>query len=276
MKQYVILITGASSGIGKATAKLFAEQGYITYATARRRETFPELQALDCHPLYVDVTDEASIMAAIQEIETKHGAVDILVNNAGYSQAGPLEELALTAIRRQFETNVFGPLRLSQMVLPGMRNKGGGRIINVSSLAGVVTMMGTGAYTMSKHVVECFSDVLRYEVKRFGVDVITIQPGGVSTNFTHVEEALFSKGDQNSPYAKFRENVFKTLHQGGSSNRLILKPEQVAQVIFKAATVPHPRKRYQVGVLAKMLPRVRDLLPEVMWDRLVARMYSME
>jgi NAD(P)-dependent dehydrogenase (short-subunit alcohol dehydrogenase family) len=276
MKQQVVLITGASSGIGKATAQLFAEHGHITYATARRREMFSELQALACHPLSVDVTDEASMTAAIQDIEAKHGAVDVLVNNAGYSQAGPLEELPLSAMRQQFETNVFGPLRLSQLVLPGMRTKGGGRIITVSSLAGVVTMMGTGAYTMSKHAVECFSDVLRYEVKPFGVNVITIQPGGVSTNFTSVEEALFCQGDQNSPYATFREHVFKTLHQGASENPLILKPEQVARVILKAATVPRPRKRYQVGVLAKMLLRVRDLLPEVMWDRLVVRMYSMD
>lgn len=276
MKQQVILITGASSGIGKATAQLFAEHGHITYATTRRREAFPELQALACHPLYVDLSDEASMLAAIQDIEAKHGSVDVLVNNAGYSQAGPLEELALTAIRQQFETNVFGPLRMSQLVLSGMRNKGRGRIITVSSLAGVVTMMGTGAYTMSKHAVECFSDVLRYEVKPFGVKVITIQPGGVSTNFTSVEEALFSQGNQNSPYAKFRENVLKTLHQGTSENPLILKPEQVAQIILEAATVPHPRRRYQVGVLAKMLPRVRDLLPEIVWDRLVARMYSMD
>jgi hypothetical protein len=108
------------------------------------------------------------------------------------------------------------------------------------------------------------------------VNVITIQPGGVSTNFTSVEEALFCQGDQNSPYATFREHVFKTLHQGASENPLILKPEQVARVMLKAATVPRPRKRYQVGVLAKMLPRVRDLLPEVMWDQLVVRMYSMD
>ncbi|HZR41585.1 MAG TPA: SDR family oxidoreductase [Ktedonobacteraceae bacterium] len=276
MKQLVVLITGASSGIGKATAQLFAEHGHITYVTARRRETFPELQALACYPLYVDLTDEASILAAVRGIETKHSAVDVLVNNAGYSQAGPLEELPLSAMRQQFETNVFGPMRLSQLVLPGMRNKGRGRIITVSSVAGVVAMMGTGAYTMSKHAVECFSDVLRYEVRPFGVNVITIQPGGVSTNFTSVEESLFSQGEHNSPYATFRENVFKTLHQGASSTPLILKPEQVAQVILKAATVPRPRKRYQVGVLAKMLPRVRDLLPEIMWDRLVARMYSMD
>ncbi|MBO0791592.1 MAG: SDR family oxidoreductase, partial [Ktedonobacteraceae bacterium] len=225
---------------------------------------------------YVDVTDEQSMTDAVEVIEAKHGGVDILVNNAGYSQAGPLEELALTAVRQQFETNVFGPLRMSQMVLPGMRRKGWGRIINVSSVAGLVTMMGTGAYTMSKHAVECFSDVLRYEVKSFGVDVITIQPGGVSTNFTRVEEALFCQGDQNSPYAKFRESVLKTLRQGESSNRLILKPEQVAQVILKAATVPRPRKRYKVGLLAKVLPRVQHVLPEFMWDRFVASLYSMD
>jgi len=276
MKQRVVLVTGASGGIGKATAKLFAEKGHLTYATARRRETFPELQALACHPLYVDVTDEQSMIAAVQEIEAKHGAVDVLVNNAGYSQAGPLEELALTAIRQQFETNVFGALRMSQMVLPGMRSKGWGRIINVSSVAGEITMMGTGAYTMSKHAVECFSDVLRYEVKSFGVEVVTIQPGGVSTNFTKVEEKLFSQGDQNSPYTEFREKVFKTLHQGASENRLILKPEQVAQVILEAATVPRPRKRYKVGLLAKVLPRVCRMLPEPVWDRFVASIYSMD
>jgi NAD(P)-dependent dehydrogenase (short-subunit alcohol dehydrogenase family) len=276
MKQLVVLITGSSSGIGKATARLFAEHGHITYATARRRETFPELRTLACHPLYIDLTDEASMLAAVQDIETKHGAVDVLINNAGYSQAGPLEELPLSAMRQQFETNVFGPMRLSQLVLPGMRNNGGGRIITVSSLAGVVTMIGTGAYTMSKHAVECFSDALRYEVKPFGVNVITIQPGGVSTNFTSVEEALFCQGNQNSPYTTFRENVCKTLHQGASSNPLILKPEQVAQVILKAATAPRPRKRYQVGILARTLPRIRNLLPEFMWDRLVARMYSMD
>jgi short-subunit dehydrogenase len=136
--------------------------------------------------------------------------------------------------------------------------------------------MGTGAYTMSKHAIECFSDVLRYEVKSFGVDVITIQPGGVSTNFTNVEEELFSQGDQNSPYAKFRENVFKTLHQGGGSNLLILKPEQVARMILEAATTPSPRKRYRVGLLAKMLPRIRHLLPEIVWDRFVMSLYSMD
>jgi NAD(P)-dependent dehydrogenase (short-subunit alcohol dehydrogenase family) len=107
MKQLVVLITGASGGIGKATAHLFAAHGHITYATARRRETFPELQALACHPLYVDLTDEASMLAAVQEIEAKHGAVDVLVNNAGYSQAGPLEELPLEALRQQFESSAF-------------------------------------------------------------------------------------------------------------------------------------------------------------------------
>jgi NAD(P)-dependent dehydrogenase (short-subunit alcohol dehydrogenase family) len=179
-------------------------------------------------------------------------------------------------MRQQFETNVFEPLRMSQLVLPGMRRQRRGRIINLSSVAGSVTMMGTGAYTMSKHALECFSNVLRYEVKPFSVDVITIQPGGVATNFTRVEEELFSQGDRSSPYAKFRENVLRTLHQGGGSNRLILKPEQIAQVILEVATVPHPRKRYRVGFLAKMLPRVRELLPEPIWDRFVARLYSMD
>ena len=276
MKQRVVLITGASSGIGKAAATLFAERGYITYATVRRRETFSELQALACHPLYVDVTNEQSMVVAVQEIEAKHGAVDILhSDNAGYSQAGPLEELSLTELRQQFETNVFGLLRMSQIVLPGMRRQGWGRIINISSVAGEITMAGVGAYTMSKHAVECLTDVLRYEVKSFGVDVISIQPGGAATNFAQVEEELFSGGNQHSPYAKFRENVISTLRQGNSEGGLILRPEHVAQAILKAAAAPRPQRKYRVGLLAKIMPRVRSLLPDGLWDRVVASQFPM-
>ncbi len=276
MKQRVVLVTGASSGIGKATAKLFAEQGYITYATARHSETFPVLQAFGCQPLRIDVTDELSMGTAMQEIEGKHGAVDILINNAGYSQAGPLEEVSIAAPRKQFETNVCGLLRMSQLVLPGMRRQGWGRIINLSSVAGVVTMPGVGAYAMSKHAVETLSDALRCEVKPFGVGVICIQPGGVATNFAQVEEQLFDAGQQDGPYATFCQNVISVLRQGASTNSaVILKPEDVARVILKAATVHHPRTRYKVGPLAKILPLVRTVLPDRVWDRFMAIQFKM-
>ena len=276
MKQKVVLITGASSGIGKVSAKMFAEKGYITYATARRPETFPDLQALGCQTLCLDVTDEASMVAAVKEIESKHGAVDILVNNAGYAQGGPLEELSMDEMRRQFETNVFGLLRLIQLVLPGMRRQGWGRIINVSSVGGEVIMPGAGAYVMSKFAVEALTDVLRYEVKMFGVQVISIQPGGVSTNFGEAGRATFNPGKPDSPYAKFRENLVTFMSQVDQNGRSPgMPPEQVAGAIFHAASADHPHTRYKVGLLAKMLPRLRRLLPDHLWDRILATQFRM-
>jgi NAD(P)-dependent dehydrogenase (short-subunit alcohol dehydrogenase family) len=275
MKQRVVLVTGASGGIGKATVKLFAEHDYVTYATARHPDKFSELTAFGCQALCIDVTDEQSMTTAAQQIERERGIVDILVNCAGYSQGGPLEELPVTALRDQFETNVFGLLRMSQLVLPGMRKQGWGRIINVSSVAGEVTMPGVGAYAMSKHAVECLTDALRYEVKSFGVDVISIQPGGVATNFGRVEQERFG-GSEQGPYAKFRENVIRVLRQGADENTAgILKPEQVARVIWTAASVRRPRTRYKVGPLAKVVPRLRQFLPDRAWDQLMSNMFPM-
>ncbi len=179
----VALITGASSGIGKAAAMAFVRAGFVTYATARRPETLAALEAAGCHALPLDVTDEASMVAAVRAVEDAHGAVDILVNNAGYGLNGPLEELPMDDVRRQFETNVFGLLRMSQLVLPGMRQHGGGRIINVGSMGGEFTTPGAGAYHASKYAVESLSDALRVEVRPFGVQVALVQPTGVHTAF---------------------------------------------------------------------------------------------
>lgn len=276
MKQGVVLVTGASSGIGRATARLFATQGYITYATARRPETFAELQALGCHTAQIDVTDEQSMIAALQEIEASHGGVDILVNNAGYAQGGPLEELSMLELRHQFEVNVFGLLRMSQLVLPRMRRQGWGRIINVSSVGGEVSMPGAGAYTMSKYALESLADTLRFEVSRFGVDVISIQPGSVATDFGNAGARSFSPGKPDSPYAKFRENLVNGVLGGGADSAPSgMPPEQVARTILRAASAAHPRTRYKVGLLAKMLPLVRRLLPDRLWDRVLATQFPM-
>ena len=179
----VVLITGSSSGIGAATARHLAHLGWTVYATARRTETLRELEAAGCRALALDVTDEASMQAAVATVEEEHGAVGVLVNNAGYSQTGAIETVPLDEVRAQFETNVFGLVRMCQLVLPGMRAQRWGKIVNVSSMGGRLTFPGAGHYHASKYAVEAISDALRFEVRGFGVDVILVEPGFILTGF---------------------------------------------------------------------------------------------
>jgi NAD(P)-dependent dehydrogenase (short-subunit alcohol dehydrogenase family) len=178
-----VLITGCSSGIGQATAEHLAARGWTVYASARRTESIADLAELGCKTLALDVTDEDSMRAAVAAVEAAEGAVGALVNNAGYSQSGALETLPLDRLRAQFETNVFGLVRMCQLVLPGMRRQGWGRIVNVSSMGGRLTFPGGGAYHGTKHAVEALSDALRFELRGFGVDVVLIEPGLIKTRF---------------------------------------------------------------------------------------------
>ena len=172
-----VLITGCSSGLGHASALFFRGAGFRTVATARKLADIDDLRALGCQTLQLDVSDEDLRRAAVAAVEQEFGAIGVLVNNAGYGQYGPLEEVPLDAVRRVFETNVFGLLRMAQLVLPGMRRVGRGRIVNVSSLAGRVTAQGGGAYHMTKYAVEALADAMRPEVKPFGIDVVNVLPG---------------------------------------------------------------------------------------------------
>src|SRR5438045_7807883 len=181
-----VLITGCSAGIGQATAARLAADGWKGYATARRPETLDELKAKGCETLALDVTDDASMRAAVDAVSAAEGAVGVLVNNAGYSQSGAVESLPLEQIRRQFETNVFGLIRMCQLVLPGMREQRWGKIVNLGSMGGKLTFPGGGIYHATKYAVEALSDALRFEVRGFGVDVILIEPGLIVTNFGEV------------------------------------------------------------------------------------------
>ena len=183
-----VLITGAASGIGRATAEAFAKRGYTTYATSRRLETLNALATAGCQILELDVTVEDSMQRAVQTILEHHGHIDVLVNNAGYGLNGPSEELEMHNLRHQFETNVFGLVRLTQLVLPGMRRAKSGRIINVGSVGGTFTAPGAGAYHASKWALESITDALRFEVQSFGIDTVLIQPTGVYTNFDKKQE----------------------------------------------------------------------------------------
>ncbi|WP_428261210.1 oxidoreductase [Haliangium sp.] len=266
----VVLITGCSSGIGKATALRLHRAGYLVYATARRPETLGELAEAGCRTVALDVTDEASMASAVARIEAEHGAVDVLVNNAGYSQSGALEEVAIDAVRRQFETNVFGLMRLTQLVLPGMRSRGWGKIVNLGSMGGKLTFPGGGVYHATKHALEALSDALRFEVRGFGVDVILIQPGLIRTSFSDAAVgSMAANQSSGEPYESFNLAVAKATqeaYESGLLAKLAGGPDDVARVIERALRARRPRARYTVTASAKLLLTQRKLMSDRVWD----------
>jgi len=201
-----VLITGCSTGIGRATALLLAERGYPVYATARRLDAIADLATKGCRTLQLDVCDEASMAAAVQTIEASEGAVGVLVNNAGYGLEGAFETTPMSEVRRQFETNVFGLIRLTQLVLPKMRAQRWGRIVNLSSVGGKITLPGGAYYHATKHAVEAMSDALRFEVSGFGIDVVIIEPGAIKTSFGDTATASIAQ-HADGPYAAFNVQV---------------------------------------------------------------------
>src|SRR6266550_9360251 len=207
-KSRPVLITGCSTGIGRATAERLADDGWNVHATARRLEAIEELGKKGCTLHDLDVTDEGSMESAVEEVE-RDGPIGALVNNAGYSQSGAIETIPMESVRRQFETNVFGLMRMCQLVLPGMRRAGSGRIVNLSSMGGRLTFPGGGAYHGTKHAVEALSDALRFELRGFGVDVVVIEPGLIKTRFgeTAVGSIEAAAADGDDPYADFNAAV---------------------------------------------------------------------
>jgi len=278
----VVLITGCSSGIGAATARRLSRAGHTVYASARRPDTLAELVAGGCRPLELDVTDEASMAAAVRQVEAEQGRLDVLVNNAGYGLYGPVEQVSLDELRQQFETNLFGLVRLCQLVLPGMRERRAGRIVNVSSMGGRTTLPGGGAYHASKYAVEAISDVLRLEVRRFGIEVVLIEPGVVRTPWSEralQHQAATGRPDEVSadPYADYKQAVSGSFERAyaGPLARLSLSPDAVARVIVRACQAPRPRTRYLISPLARTLVTAKRLLPDRAYDRLLRRQYRL-
>jgi len=267
------LVTGCSSGIGRATALALASEGFVVFATARRVDSLEDLAARGCRTLPLDVTSEESMVAAVAAVERAHGHIDVLVNNAGYALQGAVEDVPLDAVRTQFETNVFGLVRLTQLVLPGMRAAGRGRVINIGSMGGRFTFPGGGFYHASKHAVESLSDALRLEVAPFGIQVVLVQPGPVVSSF--VDAAVDSVDTQEGPYSEFNQALVDRYREAydGSSANLEISPEKVAEVIVSAATSSGPRPRYAVGTMAKTLITTRRLLPDVAWDTVIRRVW---
>jgi NAD(P)-dependent dehydrogenase (short-subunit alcohol dehydrogenase family) len=255
-----VLVTGCSTGIGRATAERLAAAGWPVWASARRVESVADLSAKGCKTIALDVCDEGSMQRAVAEVEKSHGAVGVLVNNAGYGSEGPVEEVPMEEVRRQFETNFFGLARMCQLVLPGMRRQSWGKIVNLSSMGGRMTLPGGGFYHATKYAVEALSDALRFEVRGFGVDVVVIEPGPIKTGFggTAIDKVR-ALGAADSPYAEFRE-VLASQIQGAYEGPLgvfAAGPEAVAKKIERAISARRPRTRYPVTAAARIFMATR-------------------
>jgi NAD(P)-dependent dehydrogenase (short-subunit alcohol dehydrogenase family) len=280
-----VLITGCSSGIGRAAAISLHAAGLTVYATARQVGALADLAGQGLHTLALDVTDEASMTDAVAAVEQEAGPVGVLVNNAGYGLYGPVEQLPMGEIRRQFETNFFGLVRLTQLVLPGMRRRGRGRILNVSSMGGRITLPGGAFYHASKYAVEALSDALRMEVAQFGIDVVLIEPGPVKTPWNDVAATSLSAADpdgpdpgaDDDPYATYKAAVGASFgrSQAGLVGRLGSTSEDVAKVITQAVTARRPRPRYLINPVAKSLVAMSQVLPARAYDSVMRRQYGL-
>jgi NAD(P)-dependent dehydrogenase (short-subunit alcohol dehydrogenase family) len=268
-----VLITGCSTGIGRATAEHLAATGWKVYATARRPESIADLEGKVHATLPLDVTDEASMRAAVKQVEDAQGAVGVLVNNAGYSRSGAVETVPMEDVRRQFETNVFGLVRMCQLVLPGMRRQRYGRIVNLSSMGGRLTFPGGGFYHGTKYAVEAISDALRFEVKGFGIDVILIEPGLIKTEFG--DTVAKEMGEADGDYAEFNRAVSEATVGAyqGPMMRLGGGPETVARKIGKALSARRPKARYPVTASARLALMQKALLPDRGWDLAVGTQF---
>ena len=258
-----VLITGCSTGIGRASAERLAQSGWTVYASARELSAIEDLEQKGCRLLELNVCDDASARAAVEAVVAAEGAVGVLVNNAGFGQSGAIESVPIARVRSQFETNVLGYTRMAQLVLPGMRRQGLGKIVNLSSVAGRVVMPGSGFYAATKHAIEALSDALRFEVKGFGVDVIVIEPGPIRTRFTETANAAIPDADP--AYADYHEAVAKADAETDES-RLAGDPEDVAATIEKAISARRPKTRYRVTAVARLLPALKGVLPDRAFD----------
>ena len=270
-----VLITGCSTGIGRATALRLASRGHNVYASARKLDAIRDLADVGCKIVALDGCDEASMRAAVEGIEATEGAVGALVNNAGYGQAGSIEEVSMDAVRSQFETNVFGLVHLTKLVLPRMRSQRWGRIVNVSSMGGKVVLPGFGIYHGTKFAVEAISDALRWEVRNFGIRVSVIAPGAIKTQFEETSAATLGAtgSGEASPYADFYSSVEKRT-RATYAGAMAIGPEGVAKAIEHAVSSKRPRTRYPLTPGARFLMATRRMLPDGGWDALMRMQFS--
>lgn len=274
----IALITGGTDGLGRAAAVMLAERGYRVFAGGRNAERISALQQfanerkLPLTAMELDVCDDVSVDRAVAEIEKSAGTVDVLVNNAGIAIAAVMEEITLADLHKQFETNYFGPVRMSQRVLPGMRRKLSGRIINMSSIAGKLTSPLFGPYSSSKHAVEAISDAMRMELYPFGIQVVLIEPGYIPTSMNRNAgelSSVYAKGAEQSPYKTVYQGFLKSWGKTTKSSHYT--PEDCARVVVRAIEDDPPRARYPVTREAKIGILLRRLLSDRAMDRQVRK-----
>jgi short-subunit dehydrogenase len=263
----IVLITGASSGIGRAAALALLRAGHTVYGAARRIQSMEGVGASGGHVLPMDVTNDADLERVARTILDQQGRIDALVNNAGFGLYGAAEDVPLEQARYQLEVNLFGPARLTQLVLPHMRKQRSGTIVNVSSMGGEITFPLGAWYHASKHALEAYSDALRQEVKRFGIDVVLIQPGLIKTEFGDVTSQAVREISGHGAYRELAEGLARSTEAIYGQNSKASDPSVVANAIRKAVEAARPRPRYPVGYMARPLLALNRLLPARIFDR---------
>jgi NAD(P)-dependent dehydrogenase (short-subunit alcohol dehydrogenase family) len=267
--QKIVLVTGASSGIGEATVQKLLREGHVVYAAARRIERMQILKSAGASVLSLDVTDDASMVAAIEQIKAEAGRIDGLVNNAGYGSYGALEDVPIDEGRRQFEVNVFGLARLTQLVTPLMRAQGRGTIINITSIGGKMHEPLGAWYHATKFAVEGLSDCLRMELAPFGIDVVIVEPGAIKTEWTAIARESLLKYSGASAYAPYALSHAKMLEAAEVDNGVASPPSVVADTIVKALKASRPKTRYATGGGAVPILLLRRLLSDRSFDALM-------
>lgn len=274
MSNKVALVTGGSSGIGEATALRLQELGYTTYAAARRVGRMEHLTTSGIRPLAMDVTDDESMQSGVEQILAEEGRIDVLVNAAGYGSFGALEDVPLSEARNQVEVNLFGAARLTQLVLPRMRDQRSGTIVNITSMGGkIYTPLGAW-YHATKHALEALSDCLRMELKSFGIDVVVIEPGVIRTEFNGIAQEKVRAVSGTGPYAP-QGNALADTIDSESARRRQSPPELIAKTIGKAVTARRPKTRYAAGYGAKPMIFLHDVLPDRAFDAFIRRAVRM-
>lgn len=267
------LVTGASSGIGEDTARKLQALGYIVYGAARRTDRLQTLASDGIRPLAMDVTDDASMTAGVNRILEETGRIDVLVNNAGYGSYGAIEDVPIDEARRQFEVNVFGLARLTQLVTPHMRAQGSGTIINISSIGGRLTTPLGGWYHATKYAVEALSDALRIELAPFGIDVVVVEPGAIRTAWWSIAADHLEATAESSAYAAQIRAVAGAM-RSESNQRRFSPPVVIARTVGKIVTARRPRTRYAVGFMAGPLIAARRVLPDRTFDHLISAAFG--
>jgi len=280
-RKKTVLITGGTDGLGRATTLLLAQKGYVVFAAGRSSEKRQELDRLahdknlPVRTLEMDVTDNLSVEIGVEFVLEKGGRIDVLINNAGVGYLAVVEELRLEDLRKQFETNLFGVLRVTQAVLPHMRAERSGRILMMSSVAGLISPPTYGAYSSSKHALEALTDSLRLEVYPFGIAVILVEPGYIATNFQQTAKELaqpYAEQAKASPYAKIYSGAWEGANRGRRSSKTT--PEDCASVVLHAIESSHPKARYTVTPLAKWASFAKRILPDTLLDSFLRRRFG--